>query len=1079
MVVFMRIFKPRKLIAMLMALIMLAGSAVPVLAAENEEAEQEETLLAMSPETVSAAEDDGGSTLLEIGEEYTLIDYEAYRTKYGFSADGHTGKSVTVKGTEYLTDDLTTDVEVTEYIGKECVKIGDIGNISWKVDIPESGWYSVRFNYCATSDKTTDIERVFKINGKAPFAEARYQKFAKTWEFAFDDGEKGNHLRDDSINGTEKAFVADALGNELRPDSVIFYEWSDCSLRDSNGYYNTPLEFWLEEGENILTLEGVRDSMAISEIEVYTYETLKSYEEVLKEYEKKGYKPAEAKNIKIEAEIPDYVSNYTIYPIYDRSSAITSPQDEALIYRNSIGGDKWVTAGQWIRYSFKCEESGLYQIETRFIQDVLKGLYSSRSIRINGEYPFEEAKNCQFGYDNDWNNTALNDGNYDSFAFYFEKGKKYELEFEVTLGNLSDVVRQVDSVIDSLNDDYMEILELAGSDPDVYRDYGFARVMPEVVRDISLQSSILYQLVDFITEINGIKSDNTSTLEQAAALVEKMASDEKEIAGNLGSMKEWISSLGTWLTDVTTQYLELDYITISPYGAELQPGEANGWKSFWFEIQKFAASFYTDYNSLGTLDTESEEDDEALVVWTTSGRDQAQIIKNLINNGFTQKTGINVTLKLVAGGTLLPAILAGTGPDVSIDATSPIDFAIRGAVLSLNDFDTFDEVMSRFADSAKVAVSIYGLTYAVPVAQTIPVMFIRNDILFELGLEVPETWDDLLAMVPVLQFNNMDIGMASDSTMFLLQQGGNYWRDEGMSINLDSYLALDTFETMCNMFTQYSLPVAYNGQNCFKTGEIPILMSDYTFYNTLVIFAPEISGLWSFYEIPGTRREDGTVDHTSVSGISGIILPRGCINEEKAWKFADWYSDKDFQVDYSNEMMALLGPSAKQSVANIAALEELPWSESEYRVLKTCIEKTKVIEPYPGGYYVGRYTGFAFNAAYNEGADPSDTLLSYIDSINKELTRKRKEFELMISDEWEAIKAYTGFETFDEWREYWSKEQGVPFDTRTCIQDNQDGANDYTYVNWMKDHNVTVSNYESWVEAVKEGETKSYKEWVS
>lgn len=1078
MVVLMRILKPKKLTALLLALVMLIGTAVPAFAADDAE---DGELLTVAPGDKAAVSDDGlGTTLAEISDEYALVSYEGYKTKYGYSEDARTGKTVSVKGTDYMTEDLTAHVDVKTWEGEECACVGDTGSISWKLDIPETGWYALSVRYCALTDKTTDIERVFKLNGKSPFSEGRYQKFVKTWAFAFKDVDPENNLRPDSVNGAEKTFVADALGNELRPDSVICYEWSEYSFRDSNGYYNIPLEFYMEAGENVFTLEGVRDSIAVSEIKAYSYEPLKTYEEVLAEYEKKGYKAAEAENIKLEAELPDVVSNYTIYPIYDRSSAISSPQDKSKIYRNTIGGDKWTASGQWVRYSFTCEATGLYQIEVRFIQDVLKGMYTSRSIRINGEYPFEEAKNCQFAYDNDFQNTALNDGNYESFAFYFEEGKTYEIEFEVTLGSLSDVVRRVSAVVDSLNNDYMKILELAGSDPDEYRDYGFARIMPDVVRDLSLQAGFLYTIVDFITEMNGIKSDNTSTLEQAAAVVEKMASDENEIAGNLDSMKEWISSLGTWLSDVTTQFLEVDYITISPYESELQRGEANGWKSFWFEIQKFIASFYTDYNSIGAMEgTEEDENAETLTVWTTSGRDQAQIIKNLINNGYTQKTGVNVTLKLVAAGTLLPAILAGTGPDVSIDATNPIDFAIRGAVISLNDFDTFDDVMSRFADSAMTAVSIYGLTYAVPVTQSFPVMFVRNDIVSELGLEIPETWDDLLSMVPVLQFNNMDIGMTTDSNIFLYQNGGHFWRDEGMTVNLDSYLGLDTFESMCNMFTQYSLPVAYNAQNCFKTGEMPVIISDYAFYNTLVVFAPEISGLWSFYQIPGTARDDGTVDHTTVSTITGIIIPRGCSDEEAAWSFADWYSDKEFQVDYSNEMMALLGPSAKQSVANISALEELPWSESEYKVLQKCIQDTIAVEPYPGNYYTSRYTGFAFNAAYNEGADPSDTLLGYIDSINKELTRKRTEFELMVNDEWQAIKEYMGFEEFSEWREYWSKEQNVPYASRTCIQDNQEGADDYTYVDWMKDHNVTASNFESWQKAVKNGETCTYKEWVS
>ena len=48
----------------------------------------------------------------------------------------------------------------------------------------------------------------------------------------------------------------------------------------------------------------------------------------------------------------------------------------------------------------------------------------------------------------------------------------------------------------------------------------------------------------------------------------------------------------------------------------------------------------------------------------------------------------------------------------------------------------------------------------------------------------------------------------------------------------------------------------------------------------------------------------------------------------------------------------------------------------------------------PGGYIIDRYVGFAFLDAYNNNADPVEELLGYIDDINKEITRKRKEFEL-------------------------------------------------------------------------------------
>jgi hypothetical protein len=45
----------------------------------------------------------------------------------------------------------------------------------------------------------------------------------------------------------------------------------------------------------------------------------------------------------------------------------------------------------------------------------------------------------------------------------------------------------------------------------------------------------------------------------------------------------------------------------------------------------------------------------------------------------------------------------------------------------------------------------------------------------------------------------------------------------------------------------------------------------------------------------------------------------------------------------------------------------------------------------PGSYIISRYVNFAFLAAYNNGASPSDELLGYVELIDKEFDRKRDE----------------------------------------------------------------------------------------
>ena len=93
-------------------------------------------------------------------------------------------------------------------------------------------------------------------------------------------------------------------------------------------------------------------------------------------------------------------------------------------------------------------------------------------------------------------------------------------------------------------------------------------------------------------------------------------------------------------------------------------------------------------------------------------------------------------------------------------------------------------------------------------------------------------------------------------------------------------------------------------------------------------------------------------------------------------------------------MVAIMGPSAKYNTANRSALAELPWTMEEYTQISAQFENLAAVPNYPGAYIIGRYTSFAFLSAYNEKADPVESLMGYINTINKEITRKREEFGL-------------------------------------------------------------------------------------
>ena len=1018
----------------------------------------------------SASDADGSGdsitdvSLEELRELLNAISYEEYSDK-NVAIPGAT-QTVEVPIAEYVTEDDGFKMETKD--GVSALFTPANGEVSWTVNVPETAKYAIKIEYYPDQNRSTSIERVLKINDKVPFAEARFLTLPKRWVNNYVDATivpgKGESAESLAAAATEvgypnvriedgkvrlgvpdfvtqemsefadtygvRYFQRDITKNEIRPTTTDVPKWMTYYLKDSSGYYTTNFEFALQSGENKITLEGQNEPMSIKSITLYPIEQIATYEEYIAKY---AGEPAGKDTIKIEAELASVMSNKTIYPVEDRSCAINSPTDTTCSVLNTIGGDKWATAGQWVEYRFKVSSSGMYDIVARFRQDVLDGMSTCRSIYLYSEglnegakgfyngAPFEEAMKLSYDYSAEWQVTPLATGKEDtngdgkidkkdeqkSFQVYLEADVVYTVRMEVTLGKMGDVVRRVEDILNAINSDYLNIIKLTGISPDQYRDYGFSQVMPDVMVDMVIQSRNLYDLAKELTLIAGEKSANVATLEKVARLLEEMGTDDDEVAKNLSNLKSYIGTLGTFLSDAQTQPLQLDYIQIQPANTEMPQATPNFFQTFLHEVKGFWQSFWRDYNSMGALE---ETDESATEVWLATARDQSQVYRNLINNDFTPNTNIAIDLKLVAGGTLLPSILAGSGPDVylGLGQGDVINYAIRSALLNIEGFEDFEEFTSNnFNEAAMIVLGIEDADeqmhyYGLPETQGFPMMFVRIDILADLGLEVPRTWDDLMACIPTLQANNMQIGLSTDYKIFLYQQGGDLFADDGMRINLDSKLGLASFEKMCNLFTMYSFPYQYDPANRFRTGEMPILLGDYTgLYNQLKVFATEITGKWEFMPLPGEINgydEDGNaiINNVSISGVAATVMVKGCDKVDSSWEFMKWYTGENCQVGFSNEMVAIMGPSAKQAVSNKNALASLPWTTAELEQIQNQFNNLGSVPNYPGAYIIDRYTNFAFLSAYNDNANPSDSLLAYINTINKEIERKRNEFNLEV-----------------------------------------------------------------------------------
>ncbi len=891
----------------------------------------------------------------------------------------------------------------TNFEGEDKVLFTDTGSTTtWEVNVPEEGFYNLYMEFLATESRGVAAEREVYINDTLPFEDALSIKFTRIWADA----------------GPVKV---DNQGNEIRPTQAEIYDWQNSYYNDDMGYVDDPYMFYFDKGSNKLTLVAANEPMAIRKLVLKAIEPETTYEDYNAANAQYSQSSAAANFYAIiEGEDSTRRSESSLYAKYDRSSPTTSPNSVTNTVLNYVGGEAWRSNGMWIEWEFEVPDDGFYNVMIKARQNYARGSVSNRKILIDGEVPFEELNEIQFEFENDWQCRDLADESGNPYNIYLTKGK-HTIRMEATLGDLGKILSDLESSTFRLNQIYRRLLVYTGANPDKFRDYNIQKVYPEIVTAMDLESKRLYSIVDEMVEYSGQKADNIASAQTIAQQLERFVKKPQKITTEFLTFKDNITALGTASLNMSETKLDVDYLVITGTDQKPKKDKSNFFMQAWHEIKSFFASFFVDYNSVGDV-YEGSEAKEAVKVWVLTGRDQGTILKSMIDDDFIPKTGVKVNVEIVDAGALLNAVLAGRGPDVvlSVGADQPVNYALRNAVEDITQFPDYEEVLSHYSKSSYEQYSLDGHIYAVPEQQTFNVMFYRKDVLEELELEVPNTWDDLIEMLPTIQGNNLMVGIPSaggssssagattavasnapDLSMYftlLYQYGGDMYNEEGTKTTVNTEEAVEAFDDYVRYFNDYGIPVYFDFVSRFRSGEMPVGITSYSTYNTLMVSAPEILGLWDFTLIPGTEKVDENgntyIDRSDfITGNATMMIAQ--TDEQKkqnAWEFMKWWASVDTQVRFGREIEALLGASARYNTANRDAFSKLSWSMDDIEVLAAQWDQTVGIREVPGGYYTGRHLANAVRKCINEKADSRETIIDYSIKIDEEITKKRKEF---------------------------------------------------------------------------------------
>ncbi len=877
--------------------------------------------------------------------------------------------------------------------GGAAVTLNEGSTAVWTVDVPQAGLYAVGFFYLPLPGKDVTIERELRIGGVLPFSGSSAVLFSRRFCYDAD-------------------VPTDDAGNELKPAQSEQAVWSFSLAGGAQEYEDEPYLYYFSAGRNTLTLSGGREPLAIAQIVLTQPDILPSYADYLAAWEERGASRVSGAPIHLQAEAGCVRSDASIAVACDRTSPVTEPMTagDAPVGRlrlNSIGGQNWRSPRQWIEWQVDVPQGGLYRLALRFKQNRQEGIAVSRRLWINGEVPFTEAGQLSFGYGNGWQTMAVGGG--EGFYLYFRPGTN-TVRLEVTVGAVAPVVRAVQETVGELNTAYRRILMITGSHPDADRDYDLDKELPEVMETFSRQSEELLRMADELLRQTGERGAAYARLQKTAVQLSGFVKDPDSIPERMDRFRSNISDLSAFVLDVTEQPLQLDWLSLMTEGTALPQGEAGFFARLRFEVLNFFASFVTDYDTVGG----ETADGVRLSLWMgasglsgatqtpvagASGRDQAQVIRDLVADGFTPESGVDVDIRLVDMSVLLPAVASGNGPDVAIDQeqTAPVNYALRGAVMDLARFSDLPEVLTRFSPAAYEPFRSGSGMVALPETQVYSMLFYRKDILRELSVDVPQTWDGFYHAVTVLARSDLKVGLPNLSSndldvfyMLLYQNGGSVYNDERDATALSSDEAVRAFTEWSELYTRYDAEQKIDVLTRFRTGEDPLAIAPFTFFNTLST-APEIRGQWGMAPLPGTEK-DGTLRRDAVSASTAAVIFANTAHPDEAWAFLKWWTSAEAQTGFGREIEIRLGEAARWPTANEEAFAALSWERGTLDVLSAQKAQIHGLPELPGSYMTNRYVATAIRLVINNGLVPREALLDCSRKIDEEIERKRWEF---------------------------------------------------------------------------------------
>lgn len=907
------------------------------------------------------------------------IDNGYTKISAGYALPEYTGGDI-----EYPIKDICTSTDAVytdDYGYTSAVQIGERGSIELELNVVADGIYYMCFDYLADSDTILPVEAQFMIDGDFPFYEMRQQVLESQWS-------------------TPQQKSYDSYGNEVVgiPDKV--YEWQNKYIMDSTYRYSGPLGIELTKGRHTVTVTLKEGTLLLGNFKLTAKPQVEAYTG--------SEKAAGDGFIEIQAEDFTYRNASSIHATCEYDPNLY-PYQAGNRIMNTVDSTSFSEGGQQISYQFTVEKEGNYYLAFHYSQSDKSDFPVFMNIRIDGELPNTEFENCAFAYKKDYNLYTLLDSEGNKISVPLGAGQ-HTISMQISMEPLRNALETIEQIMGKVNDLSLEVTKVAGTNKDKYRDFSLESYIPGIGDTLIQWADELAAVMEEARTYNPDKKKIAafSSISIAENQLRSLAKKPDELIYRIDELATSTSSVNQHLANLIDSLNGNDFSLDSIYlyqedAAKQLPRHKNVFVKAGLGIVRFCTSFGKQaYSSSNT-------NPEHLQVSVNRSRQHLEIMQQMITEEFTPQTGIEVDLSLMPDQTkLVLANASGDSPDVAtgVNYSIPFELGIRGALKDLTQFDDFAEVAGRYTEGLLMPYVIDDSVYAIPETMNFQVLFYRKDILDKLGLEVPDTLEDVEAMLPDLQMRGLNfyyptartVGMKTflDTTPIIFQSGGRLYDTYVEDVTITSEEVVEGFTTLTNLFTIYNLPKDVpNFYQHFRNGDYPIGISDFGTYNLISNAAPEIDGSWGVALIPGVKDENGEVMRYSSAGAESTFLFNSTPErEEQAWEFVKWWSSAQVQAEFGQRLQITYGDEYYWNTANCEAFAQLPWDSDDKEVISEQLTWTMEAPRALASYMVERELSDAYNLVVlgAKSANVREALDDAQKNIKRETLRKLEEF---------------------------------------------------------------------------------------